>query len=121
MPDANISRRTILKASGIAAASVFASPIRAAAPEPTAVTPALIEAARKAEESYAPCYYYAGYAAGKEGRMDDALKLFDEAKKLNPFDYNNFVYQGKVFEAQKDQKKAIDAYTKALKIILHLD
>jgi peroxiredoxin/Tfp pilus assembly protein PilF len=82
---------------------------------------ALIESARKAEESYAPCYYYAGYAAGKEGRMDDALKLFDEAKRLNPFDYNNFVYQGKVFEAQKDQKKAIDAYTKALEIILHLD
>ena len=47
MPDRNMSRRTILKASGIAAASAFASPIRAAAPEPTAVTPALIEAARK--------------------------------------------------------------------------
>lgn len=47
MPDRNISRRTLLKASGIAAASAFASPIRAAAPEPTAVTPALIAAARK--------------------------------------------------------------------------
>ena len=47
MPDANISRRTILKASGVAAASAFASPIRAAAPEPTAITPDLIEAARK--------------------------------------------------------------------------
>jgi iron(III) transport system substrate-binding protein len=47
MPDGNISRRTILKASGIAAVSAFASPIRAAAPEPTAVTPALIAAARK--------------------------------------------------------------------------
>jgi len=47
MPDRNISRRTILKASAIAGASAFVSPIRAAAPEPTAVTPALIEAARK--------------------------------------------------------------------------
>ncbi len=47
MPDRKISRRTLLKASGIAAASVVASPIRAAAPEPVAVTPALIEAARK--------------------------------------------------------------------------
>jgi peroxiredoxin/Tfp pilus assembly protein PilF len=81
----------------------------------------LFEAARKAEESYAPCYYYAGYAAGKEGRMEDALKLFDEAKKINPFDYNNFVYQGKAFEDQKDQKKAVDCYKKALEIILHLD
>ena len=47
MPDGNISRRTILKASGIAALSAFASPIRAEAPEPTSITPALIEAARK--------------------------------------------------------------------------
>lgn len=82
---------------------------------------ALFEAARKAEESYAPCYYYAGYALGKEGRMEEALKLFDEAKKINPFDYKNFVYQGKMFEAQKDPNRAIDAYKKALEIILHLD
>jgi iron(III) transport system substrate-binding protein len=47
MRDGKISRRTILKASGAAAAAVFASPIRAAAPEPTAITPALVEAARK--------------------------------------------------------------------------
>jgi Tfp pilus assembly protein PilF/peroxiredoxin len=82
---------------------------------------ALFEAARKAEESYAPCYYYSAYAQGKEGRMEDALKLFDEAKKINPFDYNNFVYQGKVYETQKDQNKAFNAYKKALEIILHLD
>src|SRR6202521_879883 len=47
MRDGKISRRTILKASGAAAAAVFASPIRAAAPEPTAITPALVEAAKK--------------------------------------------------------------------------
>jgi iron(III) transport system substrate-binding protein len=47
MPDRNISRRSLLEASGIAAISAFASPLRAAAPEPTKVTPALIEAARK--------------------------------------------------------------------------
>src|SRR5262249_36297382 len=41
------SRRTVLKASGLAAISAVASPLHAAAPEPTAVTPALIEAARK--------------------------------------------------------------------------
>jgi iron(III) transport system substrate-binding protein len=46
MPDRKISRRVILKASG-AAAVVFSSPLRAAAPEPVAITPALIEAARK--------------------------------------------------------------------------
>jgi Tfp pilus assembly protein PilF/peroxiredoxin len=81
----------------------------------------LFEAAKKSEESYAPCYYYAGYAYGKEGRMEKAQKLFDEAGKVNPFDYNNFIYQGKVFEGRKDQKKAFEAYKRALEIILHLD
>jgi iron(III) transport system substrate-binding protein len=42
----NLSRRDLLKASTAAAASIFASPIKAAAPEPTAITPALIGAAR---------------------------------------------------------------------------
>jgi iron(III) transport system substrate-binding protein len=42
------SRRDVLKAStGLAAATVFASPLRAAPPEATPVTPALIEAAKK--------------------------------------------------------------------------
>jgi iron(III) transport system substrate-binding protein len=47
MADGNISRRMLLEASAIAAMSAFASAARAAAPEPTAVTAALIEAARK--------------------------------------------------------------------------
>ena len=42
-----LSRRTVLKASAAAAAAVFASPLRAQAPAASAVTPALIEAARK--------------------------------------------------------------------------
>jgi iron(III) transport system substrate-binding protein len=41
------SRRDVLKASTAAAVGVFASPLRAAAPEPSAITPALIEAAKK--------------------------------------------------------------------------
>ena len=41
------SRRAVLKGTAAVAASVFAEPLRAAAPEPTAITPALIEAAKK--------------------------------------------------------------------------
>ena len=41
------SRRSMLKGSGAIAATVFASPLRAQAPAPEPVTPALIEAARK--------------------------------------------------------------------------
>src|SRR6478752_1192060 len=47
MPSRTVSRRTILKTSVAAGATLFAGPLRAAAPEPTAVTPALIEAARR--------------------------------------------------------------------------
>jgi iron(III) transport system substrate-binding protein len=48
MPAARLSRRGMLKASGAAAAmTVFAAPLRAAAPEPTSITPALIDAAKK--------------------------------------------------------------------------
>lgn len=43
-----LSRRSLLQGStALAAAAVFAQPLKAAAPPPTAVTPALIEAARK--------------------------------------------------------------------------
>jgi iron(III) transport system substrate-binding protein len=47
MAAGTFSRRDMLKASGAAALTVFASPLRAAAPEPTAITPALIDAATK--------------------------------------------------------------------------
>jgi iron(III) transport system substrate-binding protein len=48
MRESKFSRRDVLKGStALAATTVFASPIRAAAPEATAITPQLIEAARK--------------------------------------------------------------------------
>src|SRR5256885_1785379 len=42
-----ISRREILKGIGAASITMFASPIRAATPEPSAITPSLIAAAKK--------------------------------------------------------------------------
>lgn len=49
MRQIRFTRRDVLKgSSALWATTVFASPIKAAAPEPTAITPALIEAARKA-------------------------------------------------------------------------
>jgi iron(III) transport system substrate-binding protein len=42
-----LSRRDVLKASAVAAGALFASASRAAAPEPTAITPSLVEAAKK--------------------------------------------------------------------------
>src|SRR5499426_2548600 len=47
MPGSRLSRRYVLKGSGAIAATVFASPLRAQAPASEAITPALIEAAKK--------------------------------------------------------------------------
>src|SRR5262245_34456589 len=47
MTERQFSRRDVLKASTAAAAGLFASPAHGAAPEPTAITPALIEAAKR--------------------------------------------------------------------------
>src|SRR6202171_588916 len=48
MRDRKWSRRDVVEASALSATGLlFAEPLRAAAPPPTAVTPALIEAARK--------------------------------------------------------------------------
>jgi iron(III) transport system substrate-binding protein len=43
----SFSRRDLLKVSSAMAATVFASPLKAAAPETSAITPVLVEAARK--------------------------------------------------------------------------
>ena len=48
MTKRKINRRNVLKGSAaLALGTVFASPVRAQAPEPVAITPALIEAAKK--------------------------------------------------------------------------
>jgi Tfp pilus assembly protein PilF/peroxiredoxin len=82
---------------------------------------ALFEAARKAEESYAPCYYYAGYAYGKEGRLQEAVGMFDEAESVNPMDYRTFVFRGMFYEDQKEHSRAFHAYKRALEVILHAE
>jgi iron(III) transport system substrate-binding protein len=47
MTERRFSRRDVLKASTVVAGGLFASPARAVAPEPTEITPGLIEAAKK--------------------------------------------------------------------------
>ena len=48
MKRGKLSRRDILRsAATLAAGSVFAAPVRAQAPEPVAITPALVEAAKR--------------------------------------------------------------------------
>jgi iron(III) transport system substrate-binding protein len=48
MRDNKLSRRDMFRASAVlAAGAVFAEPLAAAAPEPTPISPAMIQAARK--------------------------------------------------------------------------
>jgi tetratricopeptide (TPR) repeat protein len=47
--------------------------------------------------------------------------MFDEAERINPLDYNLYVYKGRVFEGQKKQQEAVAAYRKALETILRID
>lgn len=82
---------------------------------------ALLAAARKGEETYAPCYTYAGYLYGREGKLAEALRMFDAAEKVNPLDYRIYVYKGRVFELRNDPKGAADAYRKALELLLPRD
>lgn len=82
---------------------------------------ALFEKARKSEESYAPCCYYAGYAYGKAGNLTEAWKMFDEAEKVNSRDYKIFVYKALILEERKDLENAADTYKKALVNILSTD
>ena len=81
---------------------------------------AMLESALKTDESYTPCYYYAGFAYGRQDKLEQALKMFDEAERINPLDYNLYVYKGRVFEGQKKQQEAVAAYRKALETILRI-
>ena len=42
-----VNRRDIIKGSAALGLTLFAAPLKAAAPPPTAITPALVEAAKK--------------------------------------------------------------------------
>ncbi|QEM68140.1 tetratricopeptide repeat protein [Geobacter sp. FeAm09] len=81
----------------------------------------LLESALKADESYTPCYYYAGFAYGRQDKPEQALQMFDEAERINPLDYNLYVYKGRVFEERKRPREAAGAYRKALETILQID
>ena len=57
-----------------------------------------------------------GIADYKAGKLDDAIKDFDDAIKLDPKDAGNFRNRGIVYGKKKDYPKAIESYTGALKL-----
>lgn len=79
----------------------------------------MLEKAIKADESYAPSYYYLGYLNGKEGDMKKAAELFAKAEEINPLDHRINVYRGRMFEEQNNLEQATTNYKNALKQLLN--
>jgi iron(III) transport system substrate-binding protein len=80
MQAAKLSRRDVLKASGAAAVTAFATPIRAAAPEPTAITPALIDAAKK--EGKVICYSSIDLRISEKIAKEDTAAVEKNAEEI---------------------------------------
>src|SRR6185369_1138686 len=80
----------------------------------------LLEKALKAADAYTPCYYYAGAVYGKNGNLERALQMFDEAERMNPTDFSVYLFKAVMFEQNNRQQEAIAAYKCALEIILNL-
>jgi tetratricopeptide (TPR) repeat protein len=81
---------------------------------------ALLESAFKADGSYTPCYYYSGLAYGRQGMLDQAMRMFDEAEKHTKSDQNLFIFKGRVLEEHNKQREATEAFRKALETILQI-
>jgi pentatricopeptide repeat protein len=81
----------------------------------------LFERSRTVDEGYTPCYYYAAYAYGKQGNLDAALRMFEEAAAINRHDFDIHVYKGRMYEELGRVKEAADAYRQAVEVVLSLD
>ncbi|WP_136810100.1 tetratricopeptide repeat protein [Desulfosediminicola flagellatus] len=80
----------------------------------------LLTQAIAADEAYTPALYYLGYVHGRSGDTQKAMSLFARALELNPLDYNIYIYQGKMYEEQKQLAQAVKSYKSGLQHLLHL-
>jgi len=81
---------------------------------------ALITRGMKNDAAYTPCYYYLGYAYGRQPDIERSLKMFEKAKEINRADPDIYIYQAKVFEAHKNYRAAAESYRESLKRMLKL-
>lgn len=70
------------------------------------------------KEAYTPAFYYLGLALAKKGQLPDALKAFESAISLNPYDPNIYKIRAEVYENNKMLKEASADYKRALELIL---
>ncbi|MCF6354691.1 MAG: redoxin domain-containing protein [Candidatus Polarisedimenticolaceae bacterium] len=74
----------------------------------------------KSDAAYTPCYYYLGYIYGRQSHLEQSQKMFEKAKEINRADSNIYIYQAKLFEAQKNYSAAAKNYRQALRLMLKL-
>ena len=77
--------------------------------------------ALKTNDAYTPYYYYSGLLSGRKGNLKNALKMFDTATRINPMDYNIYVYKARMYEELKMLPEASEAYRKALEMALTMN
>jgi Tfp pilus assembly protein PilF/peroxiredoxin len=80
-----------------------------------------ILAKAKEKNSFAPSYYYYGYALAKDGRLSDAFKEFDEAISLNPYDITVYKLRAEIYEENNKLKEASSDYKRALELLLNIE
>ncbi len=80
----------------------------------------LIAKGIKSDAAYTPCYYYLGYSYGRRSHLEQSQEMFEKAKEINRADSNIYIYQAKLFEAQKNYSAAAKNYRKALRLMLKL-
>ena len=78
----------------------------------------LLEKALKTSDAVSECFTYAALAHGRTGDMGRAMKLFEEAARINPRDPAVLEYKGKLLEEKGRVPEAATAYRQALEKIL---
>jgi tetratricopeptide (TPR) repeat protein len=78
----------------------------------------LLEKALKTSDALSECYTYAALAHGRNGNMDKAMQLFEEATRINPRDPAVLEYKGKLLEEKALMPAAASTYRQALEKIL---
>jgi tetratricopeptide (TPR) repeat protein len=79
---------------------------------------AMLRKTMQKDPYYTPCYYYLGYLTGREGSLEDALPLFDQALEINRASADIPLYMGRMYEERQEPQLAAEAYRKALETLL---
>ncbi|MBZ0157157.1 MAG: tetratricopeptide repeat protein [Alphaproteobacteria bacterium] len=72
------------------------------------------------KDSFAPAYWYLGYALGMSGRMREALQAFEKGISSNPFEFSAFFLRAAMEEKSTMLKEAAADYRKAFELKLKI-